>query len=144
MNQYFEQMILSASPVEIVNLLYQKAIRAVRDAREHLVAGRIAERSAMVNAALAVLAELISSLDFDAAPELAGQLSGLYLYMQSRLIDANLKQEEAPLLEVLMLLTTIGEGWAGILEVEKAAHSEPRWPQGAATEGELSRYAVSV
>jgi flagellin-specific chaperone FliS len=110
MNQYFEQMILSASPVEVINLLYQKAIRAVRDAREHLLAGQIAERSAMVSSALAVVSELASSLDFDAAPE---------------------------------LLTTLGEGWAGILEAEKQQHAQSAWSQSTA-EGEAVRYAVSV
>ena len=144
MNQYLEQMILASSPVEIVNLLYQKAIRSVRDAREHLHAGRILERSAMVNAALAVLSELISSLDFEAAPELAGQLSALYVYMQNRLVDANLKQEEGPLSEVLMLLSTLGEGWAGILDAEKKKHEQPSWAQAPMGEGQTSRFAVSA
>jgi flagellar protein FliS len=144
MNQYFEQMILSASPVEIIDLLYQKAIRTLRDAREHLLAGRIAERSAAVGTVLSLLSELISSLDFDAAPELAGQLNALYVYMQTRLVDANMKQEEGPLLEVVMLLTTLGEGWAGIVAAGKAGTESAAWAQAGMPEGEASRYAVSA
>ncbi len=45
MNPYYEQMILNAEPVELIRLLYQRAISCVRDAREHLAHKRIAERS---------------------------------------------------------------------------------------------------
>ena len=144
MNQYVEQMILSASPVEIVNLLYQRAIRGVRDAREHFAAGRIAERTRAINSAWAVFAELLSSLEFDAAPEMAGRLRDLYHYMQSLLVASNLDQDAAPLSEVLMLLTTMAEGWAGILEQEKRRYETPEWAQISAAESESSRYAVSA
>lgn len=58
MNPYFEQMILSASPVELIRLLYKRAISSVRDAREHLRNGQIAERCASINTAYSVLLEL--------------------------------------------------------------------------------------
>jgi flagellar protein FliS len=114
MNPYFEQVILSASPIELVRILYQQAIAAVADAREHLRAGRIRERVRAVTKAHAILSELMLSLDSKQAPELAGNLRRLYCYMQERLIEANFSQKDAPLEETARLLSTLADAWQEI------------------------------
>ena len=114
MNRYFDEMVLSASPMELIRLLYQKAIASIQTAREHLKAGRISERSLSINNAYLILAELTVSLRLDAAPELTARLAALYGYIQSRLLSANLLQEDAPLAEVLSLLTTLSESWGAV------------------------------
>ena len=119
MNQYFEQMVLGASPIELIRLLYQRGIRSVREAREHLAAGRIAERSAAITNAYAVIDELMSALKPEEAPELAQRLSALYCYIEERLLAANLQQSDAPLAEVLGLMTTLSEAWAPLPEPVK-------------------------
>ena len=43
--------------------------------------------------------------------EIARRLNQLYDYMLAQLIDANVKQADAPLAEVLGLLETVGEAW---------------------------------
>src|ERR1700731_969295 len=103
MNTYFEQKILSASPVELIRILYQRAVSSVRDAREHLRGGRIRERSGSINNAYEVLAELMAALRPTEAPELAGKLRALYCYIQERLLEANFRQTDAPLAEALEL-----------------------------------------
>jgi flagellar protein FliS len=116
MNTYFEQMILSASPVELIRILYQRAVSSVRDAREHLRGGRIRERSGSINNAYEVLAELMAALRPTEAPELAGKLRALYCYIQERLLEANFRQTDAPLAEALELLTTLADAWAAAPE----------------------------
>jgi flagellar protein FliS len=111
MNPYFEQMILSASPLELVRLLYQQAIASVADAREHLREGRIRERGAAIRKAHAILAELMVSLNPEYAPEIAENLRKLYCYMQERLLEAHMRQIDAPLEETGRLLTTLADGW---------------------------------
>ncbi len=119
MNPYFEQMILSASPIELIRLMYQRAIASVADAREHLIAGRIAERSRSIKKAYAIVSELMISLDVAAAPELAKNLRALYCYMQEKLVEANLHQKDAPLAEVGGLLATIADAWAVVPDVQR-------------------------
>lgn len=116
MNPYFEQQILSADPIELVRLIYQRAISSVRDARAHLRDGRIAERTKDIARAYEALNELLSSLRPEAAPELASRLRELYWYMQQRLLDANMRQQDVPLTEVLGLLMTLAEAWDQIAE----------------------------
>lgn len=72
------------------------------------------ERGRSINNAYLVLSELSQSLNLEEAPELSNRLSGLYAYMQKRLLDANLRQQDAPLGEVLSLLSTLDEGWRAL------------------------------
>jgi flagellar protein FliS len=122
MNPYFEQMILSASPIELVRLMYQKAIASVTDARDHLKAGRIRERAQAINKAYSILAELMISLDMERAPELATNLKRLYCYMQERLIEANHTQKDAPLAETTRLLSTLADAWQFVPDAPEQKH----------------------
>jgi flagellar protein FliS len=114
MNPYFEQQILGANPVELVRLIYQQAISSVSGAREHLRCRRVAERSQAVTHAYRALHELMDSLRPGAAPEIARRLRELYCYMQQRLLDANMRQEDEPLAEVQGLLMTLAQAWDGV------------------------------
>jgi flagellar secretion chaperone FliS len=114
MNPYLEQTILNADPIELIGLVYRRAISSVRDARVHLEQKRIAKRSAAIVRAYLALGELLASLRPEAAPELTKRLCGLYVYMQQRLLDANMQQADRPLAEVLGLLITLEEGWTGV------------------------------
>ena len=111
---YQESRVLSANPVELTRMLYEGASDAVRDARWHLAAGRIAERSRSINKACGILAELIGSLDRERGGAIAERLGQLYDYMYARLIEANRRQADAPLAEVLGLLTTLTEAWEAV------------------------------
>jgi flagellar secretion chaperone FliS len=111
---YVESRVLSADGIELIRLLYQACTSAVRDARRHLENREIAERSRCITKAWEILAELVHSLDRERGGEIAARLGGLYDYMQRRLLEANLQQADAPLAEVLGLLTTLSEAWDGI------------------------------
>jgi flagellar protein FliS len=127
---YLESRILAADPLELVNLLYQGCRQAVRDAREHLAAGRIGERSRAITKACEILMELAGSLDHSHASEISHRLAQLYDYMQRRLLEANMQQADEPLAEVLALLTTLGEAWDGARPSAKpAAVAASPWSQ---------------
>ena len=113
-DQYLEARVMSASPVELVRMLYEAATQSVREARSHLAAGDIAARSREISRAAAVLIELHSSLDPDKGGDLALRLGTLYDYMERRLLEANQQQADAPLAEVLDLLTTLAQGWSAV------------------------------
>jgi flagellar protein FliS len=125
MNPYYEQKILSSDPIELVRLVYQRAISSIIEAREHLRHKRIAERSAAIMRAYEAIHQLLAALRPEVAPELCARLEGLYLYMQRRLLDANMRQIDPPLAEALSLLKTLVEAWAGVAEqlASPGAHS---------------------
>ena len=108
---YLENRILSAEPLELVRLLYQAAIAALREARERLAAGEIAARSRAISKACEIIIELNAALDHSRGGGISSRLAALYQYMLNRLLDGNLQQADAPLAEVLGLLTTLAEAW---------------------------------
>lgn len=130
MNAYYEQKILNSEPMELIRLVYQRAISCVRKAGEHLREKRIEERSAAIMGAYAAIAQLICALRPEVAPELCGRLGGLYVYMQQRLLEANAQQTEVPLMEVLELLQTLEEAWAEAATKLAAGSTETREARG--------------
>lgn len=106
--------ILSSTPLELVNLLYQAAIEAVQAARLHLSHGEIAARSRSISHAVEILAELSGSLDHKAGGELSTSLAALYDYLQRILLDANFRQADDGLETAEALLKTLNEAWSTI------------------------------
>jgi flagellar protein FliS len=132
---YLESRIESAEPVQLIRLLYQGALAAVRDARRHLASGDIASRSRAVSKAFAIVTELTASLDRERGGEIAVRLMQLYDYVQRRLLEANARQQDEPLAEVLGLLTTLAEAWQGVEEAGSPAEAVPGpWAQAANAE----------
>jgi flagellar protein FliS len=115
---YLENTVLSASPVKLVYLAYEGAIEVITVARAHLKEGRIHERSRAITRAQLFLSELQTSLDFRKGGDLSTQLGRLYEYMQRRLLEANFKQDEAPLADVQGLLETLSEAWREVAEID--------------------------
>jgi flagellar secretion chaperone FliS len=131
-----ETRIVSATPMELVVILYDAAIEAVQSAREHLAHRRIAERSTEVSRAVAILTELYQSLDRKRGGELSERLAALYDYMQRVLLEANFRQSDEGLAEAQRLLATLRESW---LQAAGTADQSPGWlpaameREGAAT-----------
>ena len=111
---YFEEEILSASPLRLVCLLYGKGISELRNARTFLAAGKVPERCAAISKACDVLAELVSSLDMVNGGDTAVRLNELYNYATAVLLRANLTRDDSLIAEVLGLLVTLNEGWEAV------------------------------
>jgi len=136
---YMEERVLAADPLELVHLLYQGCVSAVRDARQHLAEGAILARARAISKAGDILSELTSSLDYERGGDISRQLDELYGYMQRRLVDANCHQSDEPLAEVETLLATLQEAWDGVRRTNKPpARAETPWMQ-IPQEAELAR-----
>jgi flagellar secretion chaperone FliS len=122
---YLEQKALSAGPLELVAMLYAKAISELQEARRQLAARNISLRSKAISKACDVIGELDGSLNMEAGGELSVRLRSLYRYCLVRLLDANMQQADEPLVEVLGLLATLSEGWQSIAKSEATIEPVP-------------------
>jgi len=120
---YLDTQVLSADPLELVHILYEHTLAMVADARRCLAEGDIAGRGRAISRAIAAIDELDCSLDRQAGGSIARNLAALYQYMRSRLLTANIRQEDAPLAEVESLLRTLGEAWRAIRPAGQAERS---------------------
>jgi len=102
------------SPLELVVMLYDGAIRFVGEAQDAADRNDVAGRTRAVSRALAIVTELQNRLQMDEGGEVARELDRLYSYMTVRLLDSNVKRDRRALDEVRRLLSTIREGWAQV------------------------------
>lgn len=132
---YLEQEILSANSVQLVHILYQSAMNELRDARRNMASRKIAEKCANFSQASALIGELLCSLDLDAGGEIAIRLKALYEYMLARLLEANLKNLDEPVAQVISLLSTLDEGWKELAGRKTPSEPEVKTPNLAAQFG---------
>ena len=107
---------LSRSPVELVLMLYDGALRFVGEARAAVARNDIAARSAAISRALAIVSELQNTLSVDTGGDIGRELDRLYSYINVRLLDVAAKRDVAALEEVQKLLTTLREAWSQVAE----------------------------
>lgn len=111
-SQYQHNQLSSASPAKLLLSAYDGAIRFCRIGLEKMREGHVEEQSININKALAVICELLTTLNEEANPPLVARLKSLYLYVIERLAHANLKADEAALQEVLGILADLRLSWA--------------------------------
>ena len=87
----------SAPKGEIVARLFARCLDDIARAREAIAGKDIAAKSAAIDHALRIVIELRAALDHQAAPALAANLDGLYLFVHDQLSLANVNLAGAPL-----------------------------------------------
>jgi flagellar protein FliS len=102
----------SRSPLELVVMLYDGAIRFVRQAQDAHRRGDARSRATGISRALAIVGELQNTLDVAKGGDVANELDRIYHYVTGRLLDVTTKGDGAGLDETLRLLATLREGWA--------------------------------
>lgn len=114
-NVGLESGIVSASPHQLIVLLYEGAELSVRMAIKHIHERNLEKKSAAISKASAIILEgLRAALDISKGGDIALQLDALYAYMNQRLMLAHINNETAPLEEVLGLLHELHEAWTQI------------------------------
>lgn len=119
--QYLEIKVRTASPTELVVLLYDGAIGSIQRAVGQMEAGNIQSRVQSINKALSILTELQAGLNFEAGGEISIALDRLYNYMRDRLFKANGAQDPAPMREVLKLMTVLRSAWVEVARTQKTS-----------------------
>ncbi|NPT55654.1 flagellar export chaperone FliS [Paraburkholderia elongata] len=110
-----ETGVMGASPHRLIVMLYQGARQAIAQARMHVQQGNVSARGEAIGKAIQIVESgLQLSLNLEVGGEIAERLDALYTYMSRRLLEANIKQSEAMLVEVDGLLATLEEAWIGI------------------------------
>ena len=123
--KYRDNAILTASPAQLVLVLYDGALGAMASARlafdrpaRDLTRFGIINRN--LNKAQRIIDHLQSKLDFEASEEFAGMMYRLYDYYKRRLLEANVRKDVEPIIEVERLLTEVREAWATMLKQQRS------------------------
>lgn len=118
-NQYLATTVNSASPEQLMLMLYDGAIRFISLGIQAIDNGLVDKRAYYINKTSAIVSEFAATLDHNQNAKLAEDLDALYCYMLNRLLEANLKNDTAPLIEVKGMLSDLRTTWAQAIELNK-------------------------
>lgn len=110
-----ETGVISASPHQLVTMLYDGFNDAVARAANAMQLGQIEAKGKAIGHAMRILEEgLVSALDLESGGKLADDLLALYAYIGRRLAHANLRNDAAALDECLRLMEPVRSAWITI------------------------------
>ncbi|RTL57759.1 MAG: flagellar export chaperone FliS [Rhodocyclaceae bacterium] len=110
-----ETKVETATPHELVIMLYEGALTAIMAAGVQIQEQKITEKGQSIGRAIDIIdGGLKACLDYQAGGEIAERLGALYEYMCNRLLHANLHNDLAALDEVAKLLRELKGAWEEI------------------------------
>jgi flagellar secretion chaperone FliS len=111
---YMENRVLSAPPVEIVQMLYQVAIDNLNTAIAYLKTDDNLGRSRAVTKAQQAVDELLFALDHAAGASFSRNLADLYNYVRREIIAGHTRRSERAFRNALGVLKILSEGWSEV------------------------------
>ncbi|MEH2920911.1 flagellar export chaperone FliS [Samsonia erythrinae] len=110
-----ESSVMSASPHQLIVMLFDGARSAMMRARILIEQGDIPGKGVALSKAIDIINNgLKAGLDNEKGGELVENLSALYDYMSQRLLIANLHNDANAIAEVEALLENIADAWRQI------------------------------
>jgi flagellar protein FliS len=112
-NAYRESAVLTASPAQLVVMLYDGANRFLTQSSIAMRDGRAGLAGEKLRRAEAIIDELLATLDMSVG-EVAERLQALYLFFKEHLMSARLKQDAEKVDEVAGFMRELRASWATI------------------------------
>ena len=111
---YRQTQVQSRTPLELVVMLYDGALKFLHQAREAVERGDIAARRDASSRAITIISELQSTLNMEQGGEIAQRLDELYIYVNGRIIAAAAENSVAPIDDATRVLNVLRESWVAI------------------------------
>lgn len=116
-----ESGVMSASPHQLIVMLFDGAKASIRAARIHMQSGHTVEKGKSISKALDIVNNgLVAALDQEKGGEVAERLGSLYDYIARLLLAANLRNDEESLDNAERLLDDIASAWRDIGQPQSA------------------------
>ena len=119
MNQYQQNQIRTASPEQILLMLYDGAIRFTERAITGIEENKPELRRSGISRAIAIITEFSDSLDHEIGGEIAEGLDALYSFMVRELISCNIDNDLEKLKVVKKLLLELRQTWGEAVDLHK-------------------------
>jgi len=113
---YQTNAVATQSKGRLVVMLYDGAIKFLKLAIKEMEAKNYEAKGKYLNKAQDIIWELSSVLNVEEGGDIAKNLRSLYLYMNRRLNEANIKIDPEIVKEVISLLETLKKSWKAIAE----------------------------
>jgi flagellar protein FliS len=111
---YQHTSVQSSSPLELVVLLYDGALRHLVAAKDATLRHDLIARRDAFSKVMAIITELQSTLNLEDGGPVAVSLDALYTYMTGKLIESTANKDVAGIEEVEKLLRPLRDAWSTI------------------------------
>ncbi|MFW5697710.1 MAG: flagellar export chaperone FliS [Fimbriimonadaceae bacterium] len=138
LQQYRRTSVESATPLQLIVMLYDGALRFIEQGKGAMARGAVEEQNAALQKAQKIVAELMSSLDMDKGAEVAKNLLSLYTFTYNRLIEGNCEDDVQKIDQAAEVMRQLRESWAKLEE-----QSRQNRPTLTVEEGGLSEEGFS-
>lgn len=112
---YQKTQVTTAKPEKILLMLYEGAIKFTKMAILRMREKNVAEKGKFISKTLAIVSELMNTLDHEKGGQIAADLENLYMFMMDKLIEANMYNRLEDLETVERLLTTLYTAWQDVV-----------------------------
>ncbi|MFV0457122.1 MAG: flagellar export chaperone FliS [Pseudomonas sp.] len=106
--------LVDATPHRLIQMLMEGGLTRLAQAKGAMERNDVALKGTLIGKTIDIVGGLRQGLNLEAGGEVAANLDSLYIYMTTRLVEANRKNDPAILDEVAGLLREIKSGWDGI------------------------------
>jgi flagellar protein FliS len=111
---YRENSVMTASPGQLVVMLYDGIARFLRQAEIAANEGAWGQATGRMTKADAIIDELLITLDVEKGGDVAERLQGIYVFCKKLLIEARVERSLEPMLQAAKLLADLREAWAQV------------------------------
>jgi flagellar secretion chaperone FliS len=116
---YRENVVCSATPIELIVILFDTAINDMRRAAAAANSGDREERAEAIRHAMRVLQQLQGTLDFEKGGQVARQFEQFYNLVRAKLLEASLHNASEPIQQQIQFMSEVRDCWA---EAETQLH----------------------
>ena len=111
---YQENRVMTQTPGRVVVMLYEGAVKFLKQAIREMEAGKYIEKGKSINRAVDIIQELNVTLNMEAGGEIAKNLRQLYAFMLDRLFQANIRKDAGMIRETIKVLEGLNESWKAV------------------------------
>ena len=114
LNRYQETSITTASPEQLVVMMYEGAILSLKQAATQIEMKDLMGKRHSINRATAIIQHLQGTLDKQRGGNIAEDLDRIYTYVLGRILEGSIQLKPAPLHEAVKVLENLLDSWEEI------------------------------
>jgi flagellar protein FliS len=109
---YRENAVRSATPIELVVILFDAALDDMRHAASAIQSSNLEERAAAIRHAMLILQQLQGTLDFDKGGQVARQFEQFYNLIRAKVLESQLRNSAELMQQQIQFMAEVRDCWA--------------------------------
>lgn len=113
-HEYQKQQVNGASPIQLVVMLYDGALRFMEAGKHAVVNKNLEKQNYYIQKSQRIVTELMATLDMEKGGDVAKNLFALYGYVLNELVTANVEDQPEPIERAIRVFSELRDSWAQI------------------------------